>query len=505
MFFKNLLKFCSMSLVGRLAGMMREVMFGAIFGVSMVGEAFLVALRLPNLLRTFFADGAVYGAVIPELAEENKNNGRKSTFQLLTNTMATFSIILIVLTVLIEFGAPVILKYMAPGIIEGSERWQATLKALRILFPYLCCLSINTFLVSLLNVLGRYWVHPVLGVILGTVSCSAMYYIKDFPDEQKLTYLCCSIVLAGLTVVVFTFSLCFYDGYRPSFPKIDWSKRMKGILARMAKTSMATFGLHVNVFVDMCLASYLPMGQLTYLLFADRIHLLFVELFGMSMSTVLLPNFAAIKDDTKKLMGMFEDAFLISFQIAVPVACLLFLCSDTLVKLFYGYGKFTVENCYYCARALSVFAIGMPAYVFTRILLSFFFAQKRNVVPIIVTSITIMVNLINNYFLMPKYQYIGLALSTVGAMWVGVAIYLGIILRQLNGLSFYIDLARSILWSSIFGLLCYLIQSGYSFNPNLSFLVHLGNITAISSTLVGYFYFGKKLRVNRMGRTKVIC
>ena len=494
-----------MSLVGRLAGMMREVVFSATFGVSMIGEAFLVAFRLPNLLRTFFADGAVYGAVVPELAEENKKNGKASTFQLLTNMIATFSIVLLVLTFVIEFGAPVILRYMAPGLIEGSERWQATLKALRILFPYLCCLSVNTFLVSLLNVLGRYWVHPTLGVILAAVSCSAMYYARNFSDDQKLMYLCLSIIASGLTIIVFTFSLCWYDGYRPCRPKIELSNRMKGIFARMGKTSMAAFGLHVNVFVDMCLASYLPMGQLTYLLFADRIHLLFVELFGMSMSTVLLPNFAAIKDDTKKLMGMFEDAFMISFQIAVPVACLLFLCSDTLVKLFYGYGKFTAENCYYCARALSVFAIGMPAYVFTRILLSFFFAQKRNIVPIIVTFITIVFNLINNYFLMPKYQYIGLALSTVGAMWIGVFIYLAIILRQLQGISFYIDLARSILWTSIFGLLCYLIQSGCSFNPSATFLVHLGNLAAISSTLVGYFYFGKKLRVNRIGRTKVIC
>lgn len=488
-----------------MAGMMREVVFGAIFGVSVVGEAFLVAFRLPNLLRTFFADGAVYGAVVPELAEENKKNGKRKTFRLLTNIVATFSIVLLILTAVVEFGAPVILRYMAPGLLEGSERWQATLKALRVVFPYLCCLSVNTFLVSLLNVLGRYWVHPVLGVFLATVSCSAMYYAKDFPDMQKLMYLCVAIVLSGLTMILFTFSLCWHDGYRPSLPKIDFSKRMRGIFMRMAKTSMATFGLHVNVFVDMCLASYLPMGQLTYLLFADRIHLLFVELFGMSMSTVLLPNFAAIKDDSKKLMGMFEDAFMISFQIAVPVACLLFLCSDTFVKLFYGYGKFTTEHCYYCARALSAFAIGMPAYVFTRILLSFFFAQKRNMIPIIVTSITIVVNLVNNYFLMPKYQYIGLALSTVGAMWVGVFIYMIIILRQMQGVSFYIDLVRSILWTSIFGLLCYLIQSGYTFNPNGAFLVHLSHLGIVSSTLVGYFYFGKKLRVNRIGRTKVIC
>ena len=332
-----------------------------------------------------------------------------------------------------------------------------------------------------------------------------MYYVKDFPDDQKLVYLCYSIVASGLIMILFTLSLCFYDGYRFSWPKIEWSNRIKGIFMRMAKTSMATFSLHINVFVDMCLASYLPMGQLTYLLFADRIHLLFVELFGTSMSTVLLPNFAAIKDDTKKLMGMFEDAFMISLQVAVPVACVLFLCSDIIVKLFYGYGKFTAENCYYCARALSAFAIGMPAYVFTRILLSFFFAQKRNVVPIVVTFATIAINLINNYFLMPKFQYIGLALSTVGAMWAGVFIYLTIIMRYLWNASFYIDLVRSVLWMSIFGLICYLVRIEFPFNADDTFLNHLLNLTIISSSLVGYFYFGEKLRINRIGRMKVIC
>lgn len=485
--------------------MMRDVVFSAIFGVSMVGEAFLVAFRLPNLLRTFFADGAVYGAVIPELAEENKNNGKKSTFQLMTDTIANFSLVLLVLTTIVEFGAPFILKCMAPGLIEGSERWQATLKALRIVFPYLCCLSVNTFLVSLLNVLGRYWVHPILGIILGGVTCTTMFYTKDFPDALKLTYLCYSVVCAGLGMILFTASLCWYDGYRFSPPTIEWSSRMKGILVRMAKTATATFGLHINVFVDMCLASYLPMGQLTYILFADRIHALFVELLGTSMSTVLLPNFATIRSDKKKLKGMFEDAIMIGFQLAVPVACLLFFFSDIFVTLFYGHGKFTAEHCYLCARSLSIFAIGMPAYVFTRILLSFFFAQKHNMIPIVVTSITIVINLINNFFLMPRFEYLGLTLSTVIAMWIGVFIYLGVVFYQFKGLFFYIDLLRTFLWTTIFGLFCYLVRSKFPFNPNDTFLILLSNLFIVSSPLVGYFYFGKILRVNRIGRTKVIC
>ena len=47
-----------MTLVSRIFGLLRDIVFARFFGVSIIMDTFIVANRIPNMLRRFFAEGA---------------------------------------------------------------------------------------------------------------------------------------------------------------------------------------------------------------------------------------------------------------------------------------------------------------------------------------------------------------------------------------------------------------------------------------------------------------
>ena len=487
------------------AALIREISFGAVFGASIVGEAFLIAFRLPNLLRTFFADGAVYGSVIPELAREKKKFGIKSVFKFATQIMFSLSVILLLITLIVQCFTPHILKIIVPGFVENSERWVVTLRAARIVFPYLCFFSLATMFVSILNVLGRYWVHPTVGIVLSTVTCITMYFINGLPKLQKLDYFCFSVLGSGMLLLITLWLLARRDGFR--FTKLDlaYLPRIQSIAKRMITTSIATFGLHINVFIDMCSASFLPVGQLTFLLMADRINLFCVEIFGTSFGTILLPNFATMKNEPKKLIGLLEDALILAIQISIPVMIILFFTSEIVIKVLYGHGKFNDANCLASAKALSIYIFGMPAYVLIRIFMSFFFSQGRQTIAIIATSFTIVSNLVGNILLVKKMEYLGLALSTVCSMWIGVVVYFFVLFKDYENIDLKFPVLKSVLWVIIFSLTAFLVYGHCQFYPYFSFSNNLKDLFLFSASLLFiYFYFGKKLNVNHYNNMKVM-
>ncbi len=63
-----------MTLVSRLLGLVREVVFAHQIGAGYHSDAFRIAFRIPNLLRDLFAEGALSAAFVPTYARESKTS-----------------------------------------------------------------------------------------------------------------------------------------------------------------------------------------------------------------------------------------------------------------------------------------------------------------------------------------------------------------------------------------------------------------------------------------------
>src|SRR5437773_12450808 len=69
-------------LSSRLLGLIREMVFAALFGAGKYLDAFLMAFRLPNLLRDWFAEGALSTAFITTFSKKIASEGDQSAWRL---------------------------------------------------------------------------------------------------------------------------------------------------------------------------------------------------------------------------------------------------------------------------------------------------------------------------------------------------------------------------------------------------------------------------------------
>src|SRR5919109_3716935 len=78
-----------MTLLSRVTGLARDVAFSAWFGSGPLMDAFIVAFKIPNLLRRFFAEGAFSQAFVPVIAEYRATRDHTDTRELVARAAGT--------------------------------------------------------------------------------------------------------------------------------------------------------------------------------------------------------------------------------------------------------------------------------------------------------------------------------------------------------------------------------------------------------------------------------
>ena len=110
------------TLCSRVMGFIRDILFASILGSGPVADAFLLAFRIPNLFRKFFAEGAFSAAFIPLLTEKNETYGLQAGVAFTSNIASLLIFLVIPLIILSEFFMPSIVNFIAPGFINDIER-----------------------------------------------------------------------------------------------------------------------------------------------------------------------------------------------------------------------------------------------------------------------------------------------------------------------------------------------------------------------------------------------
>ena len=132
---KALAKVGSMTFMSRILGFVRDTLIARVFGAGMVSDAFIVAFKIPNLLRRVSAEGAFSQAFVPILAEYKSQRNFEDTHSLINRVATWLGLILVGVTLLGMLAAPFIVALIAPGFQANPEKMQLTAELLRITFP----------------------------------------------------------------------------------------------------------------------------------------------------------------------------------------------------------------------------------------------------------------------------------------------------------------------------------------------------------------------------------
>jgi putative peptidoglycan lipid II flippase len=358
-----------MTLLSRILGLIRDVVFARFFGASLVMDAFLVANRIPNMLRRFFAEGAFSQGFVPVMARYRERYDHEDARDFVDSVAGTFGLILFLVTLAGVVAAPLLVAIVAPGFIGQDGRFELATLMLRFTFPYLFFVSLTAFAGGILNTYGRFGVPAFTPVILNVVLIAGAIWLAPLLEEPGLA-LAYAVFVAGLFQLLF--QLPFLMRIR-ALPRPRWALHHEGV-RRVTKLMLpAIFGssvAQINVLLGGIIASMLGVGKISLLYYSDRLMEFPLGLFGIALATVTLPYLSrqAANESLDEFADTLDWSMKLVLLIAVPAAIGLILLAEPLVATIFFGGAFTASDVELTALALQAFAIGLVGFSYVKIL-----------------------------------------------------------------------------------------------------------------------------------------
>lgn len=405
------------TMLSRILGFVREILIAGTLGSSPIAEAFLVAFSLPNMFRRFFAEGAFNMAFVPMFSK--KVEAADGSHEFARDAFTALATILIFFTILAQVFMPALVFAMASGFV-GDARFDLAVFYGRIAFPYILFVSLAALLSGVLNSLGRFLAAAAAPVLLN------IFFIGAFLIATQLgldigTTLAVTVPLAGIAQLVAVWIAADRAGYRliPRMPRLTPDLKKLAIIAVPA--ALAGGVVQVNLLVGRQVASWEDAGgAIAWLYYADRLYQLPLGVVAIAIGVVLLPDLSRKLQAGDDVGG--QDAFNRAGEVALAltIPCSVALCTipNILISVLFERGAFTEEDTYYTAVAVTIYGLGLPAFVLQKVFQPLYFAREDTKRPFYFALVAMVLNAGIAIGLSPWIGYVAAAIATTVAGWV---------------------------------------------------------------------------------------
>lgn len=419
-----------MTLVSRISGLVRDMVFAGLIGAGagIAADAFYVAFRIPNFLRRIFGEGAFSQAFVPVFTEYKTRAPLAEMREFVDRMAGIFGLILFVTTLVGVLAAPFLVYALAPGFT--GEKYELTVAMLRITFPYIFFISLVAMAAGILNTYGRFGAAAFTPVLLNISMISAALWLAPRMQNPVMA-LAWGVFIAGVAQLLFQLPFLARLGLLPR-PRL--SRGHDGV-GRVFKLMLpAIFGVSVaqiNTLVNTILASFLVTGSVSWLYYSDRLMEFPLAVFGIALATVILPSLSRqhTNGDKQEFSRLLDWALRWVFLIGVPATIALMLLAGPLLVTFFHYGAFGEQDVRMSAQALIAFSAGLLGFILVKVLAPGFYARQNTKTPVRIGMIAMGVNIVLSLVLVYFLRHTGLALAISIAALVNAAL-LYIVLRR---------------------------------------------------------------------------
>ena len=414
------------TLISRISGFLRDAIMTRLYGASIWTDAFVVAFKIPNFMRRIFAEGSFSLAFIPVLNEIKAQKSEAYLKQFINHVFGCLLAVLLIVLATLELAAPGVIMAFAPGYIGEPQVFAAAVDMLRITLPYLLFISLVALNSGILNSFGKFAVPAATPILLNLVLILAMVYCKDTFDVP-VKALAFGVLVAGVVQFVFQLPFLYRLGLIPKPVLKFHDPEVKKVMTLMLPTLLGSSVAQINLLIDTMIATTLPLiGSPTFLYLSDRLLEFPLGLFGIAISTVILPKLAhsfALKKQHEYQQTL-RWAMTLAMFVALPSALGLLVLAKPVVITLFGYGEFTLQKAQFTSYSLMAFMLGLPAFVAAKVLLPAFYSRKDTKSPVKIAIKAMVVNVVFNvlfvavlYYLNVVSLHVGLALAGVGSAW----------------------------------------------------------------------------------------
>lgn len=410
--FKTLFGVGSMTFLSRILGFLRDSIIARVFGAGLATDAFFVAFKIPNLLRRISAEGAFTQAFVPILNEYKTKKSSKDVSILINKVTTLLALFLILITLLGIFGAPWLIYISAPGFADNPLKFNLTADLLRITFPYIFFISLVSLAGGILNTYGKFIVPAFTPVWLNlSFIIAALFFSQYF--EKPVYILAWAVFFGGVLQLFFQIPFLKQIGF---IPKFDLDFRDPGVWRILKLMGPAVIGVsitQISLLINTIFASFLAIGSVSWLYYADRLMEFPVGVLGVALSTILLPSLSKSysSKNNKEYSNLLNWGLKVGFLFATPAAVALFILSTPLITTLFYYGAFTAHDVQMTHYALMAYSVGLIGLILVKILAPAFYAQQNIKTPVKIALFTLLCTQFMNLLFIGFLQHAGLALA----------------------------------------------------------------------------------------------
>jgi putative peptidoglycan lipid II flippase len=402
----------SMTMLSRITGLLRETLIARAFGAGGMTDAYIVAFRIPNLLRRLFAEGAFSQAFVPILSEYKNKQGPQASKQLVDHVANTLVWATLLVTILGIIAAPVFIYLIASGL----EEFDAAVWMTRVMFPYISFMAFVALAGGVLNTWREFKIPAFTPVLLNLASILASLFLQQHL-ERPIYAMAIAVFVGGVLQVAIQVPALMKIGMLPT---LSWNPvaglgdpGVRRVLKKMGPAVFAVSAAQISLMINTSIAARLAEGSISWLSYADRLMEFPTALLGVALGTILLPSLskAQAENDQREYSELLDWGLRLTFLLALPAAVGMAVLAEPMIATLFHYGKFTDEAAAQSARPLIAYCAGLLGIILVKTLAPAFYAQQDIRTPVRIAIGVLIATQLMNWLFVPYLQVAGLALS----------------------------------------------------------------------------------------------
>jgi len=401
------------TVLSRIMGMVRDMAVSRLFGAGFATDAFFAAFQIPNMLRRFFAEGALTSAFLPTFSEWYTQRGEDEARELANICFSLLTVVMGGVTLLGIVFSPFIVSLMFPGFSAEPNKLELTIFLNRLMFPYIFFISLVALCMGILNTVRHFFTPAISTVFLNLSMIGCALFLRVW-FEVPITALAVGVLLGGFLQLILQLPVLYRKGF-PIRPRINLRHPAVKRIALLMGPSVFGVGVYyLNITIGAILASFLPQGSVSYLYYAQRLFEFPQGIFTVSIAQAILPSMSrqAAAGDLAGLKDSLNFGLRLTLFITIPAMAGLLVCATPVFSLLFMGGQFDYQKAVNSATALFYYSWGLSFVAIVRVLVPAFYALKDTRTPVIIAFIAFVLNVAFSLALMGPLLHGGLALAT---------------------------------------------------------------------------------------------
>jgi putative peptidoglycan lipid II flippase len=388
------------TLLSRVLGMVREIVYASFMGDSWVADAFYAAFTIPNLFRRLLGEGALTAAFIPIFKEKEKTHGEIEMWRAANAVISGLVVAAAIIVAVVMIGISLALDWH-----QFAAQTELMLRLLRVMFPYMLLVCVAAALMGMLNARGHFFIPAMGATMLNVVMIASVYWLApkmglDLPKELRLPKqifaLAFGVLAAGVAQAAFQLPVLWREGFRYRWISPWQNETVRRVVTRMIPGAIGVAAFQINVMLTQIISLWVGQHIVASFNYAVRLMELPQGLFGISLATFLLPALTALALDKKypEFRATLRDGLATLIFANLIAAILLVVLAEPIVRLLFEHGKFNADSTDRAALALICLAPGLVAFSTVNILARAFFALGDTKTPMKISLACLALNLV---------------------------------------------------------------------------------------------------------------